>query len=313
MPKVILVDANSVGYAGQHAVELSAGGQPTQAIYNTLANLRAQYSKSRGAHIIFLWDSRAQFRFDLNPAYKSLRSVKPEQIKAKEEYHSQQPFIKKMLSHLGISQCTHEGFEADDLGYHLTNLFVARGYEVKLISSDKDWLQMVGEGVTWYDPRMDRTCTAATFQEFTGCPDVPNFIYRKAILGDKSDCIDGIPGLGDKACDLIFSKWPTIAAMVGEHRGLGGFTKENIGPEFSRYIKKMNAFCNNEDGLLRRFQTNVKIMDLSKAPKIEELRFDRGRKNKEAFFDMCGELAFASILRQRTIWENLFFAVEADE
>lgn len=307
MPKIILVDANSVGYAGQHSTELKTADQPTQAIYNTLANLRSLKSKHRNASFMYLWDDKAQFRFDLLPDYKAKRDDTPEKVKAKEEYHSQQPIIKQMLEYLGIPHVKHAGFEADDIGFHLCRLFVKRGYEVVLVSSDKDWLQMLDVGVTWYDPRLDRTCTLETFEEFTGFNTVRKFIDSKSLLGDKSDNIAGINGIGEKACSLIFARWGSVIEMVKEHRALGGFTKENIGSEFSRFIGKMNDLCTNKDGLLMRFKVNTQMMDLSLAPPMTGLNFIKQKKDPDAFFDLCGELAFQSILRKRGIWTNMFF------
>ncbi|MGI1988647.1 hypothetical protein [Shewanella glacialipiscicola] len=307
MPKIIIVDANSVGYAGQHSADLKTGDLPTQAIYNTLANLRALKSKHKEANFMYLWDDRAQFRFDLLPDYKGKRENTPEKVKAKEEYHAQQPYIKKLLGYMGIPQLRHAGYEADDLAFYLCKLFVARGYEVVLVTSDKDWLQMLDKNVTWFDPRMDRYCTIETFQEFTGFNTIRKFTDSKSLLGDKSDNIDGISGIGEKACSLIFNKWDSVVDMVKEHRALGGFTKENIGPDFSRFINKMNALCSNQDGLLKQFKRNCQLMDLSLCPPITGLKFEKTSKDPEAFFDLCAELAFQSIMRKRGIWTNTFF------
>lgn len=307
MPMLNLVDANSVGYAGQSAVELSSGDQPTQAIYNTLMNLRSLKSATPRSKFIYLWDSRAKFRFDALPEYKAGRDITPEQKKTKEEYHSQQPFIKEMLGCLGISQCLVNGFEADDIAYQLVERLRPKGYTIKLVSSDKDWLQMIQDGVSWYDPRFERYCTVSNFAEIAKAKNASVFVACKCIKGDKSDNVQGIDGLGDKACELIFDKWATVPEMVREYRALGSFTKENIGAEFGRYLKKMNAFCNNDDDLLRRYQRNLKIMDLSKAPKIENIQIVAGKKDAERFYELCGELAFHSILRKKDMWDRLFF------
>lgn len=312
MPLINLVDANSIGYAGQHAVELSSGGMPTQAIYNTLMNLRTLKAEHRDSAFLYLWDDKAKFRFDAYPDYKGKRDNTPEKVKSKEEYHAQQPFIQQMLGHLGIPQMTVKGFEADDLGFHLCKHFVAKGYEVNLISSDKDWLQMLDEGVTWVDMRLDRKCTLETFAEFTKCETIDQFIAAKCFTGDTSDNITGVGGIGDGAVAAIFSRWHTVSEMIAEHKALGGFTKENLsGKEFSRCRTKLNEFCTNTNGMLQNYIRNQKLMNLSKAPKPDNFKTNQGVKNPEAFFDMCGELAFVSVLRKRAMWENIFFADKA--
>lgn len=312
MPTINLVDANSIGYAGQYAAELNSGGFPTQAIYNTLMNLRTLKSKDRDATFLYLWDDRAEFRFSLYPEYKGKREDTPEKVKEKEEYHLQQPHIKKMLNSLGISQLRVEGFEADDLAFHLTKIFLAKGYKVNLITSDKDWLQMLDHNVTWIDMRLDRTCTLATFEEFTGYKHIHQFVAEKCFAGDTSDNIKGVGGLGEGAVKAIFSRWNTVQDMIAEFREVGEFTKENLGDKtFSRCRKKLNAFCSNTDGMLNTYVRNQKLMNLSMAPKPESFKTLAGQLDPNAFFDLCGEFAFVSVIRQRAIWENLFFAARA--
>ncbi|EGR3221679.1 hypothetical protein N7I40_004049 [Vibrio parahaemolyticus] len=312
MPNLYLIDANSVGYAGQHAADLNAGGQPTQAIYNVLMNIRGLLGRAKNAQFMYLWDRKAEFRYSLYPDYKGKRDNTPEKVKAKEEYHSQQPFIEKMLTYLGIPQVFHEGLEADDIAYHLSLHYAEKGYNVILVTSDKDWLQMVAkhENISWYDPRLDRSCTHKLFSNFTGFESAEAFVDSKCILGDTSDNIDGIPGLGAKACQNIFMKWPTVKDMIAEHKALGGFTKENIGSEFGRYIKKMNAFCTDPE-LVKIYTRNRKLMDLSLAPKPKQIQIMKKTKNEAAFFELCEELAFHSVLGKREVFSNLFFSKEA--
>lgn len=308
MSVVILIDGNSIGYAGQHAVQLSSGDQPTQAIYNVLANLRKLKSKYRTNQFLYLWDRKAQFRFDLHPEYKAKRDDTEEKRIAKEEYHSQQPFIHQMLEHLGIPQLHHEGREADDIAYHLSLAYANKGKKVVLVSSDKDWLQMVAKhpNISWYDPRLDRDCFHDTFEEFTGFKSAEAFVDSKCILGDTSDNVDGVKGLGAKACELMFARWDTVKDMIAEHKQLGEFTKNNIGAEFSRYIKKLNAFCSDPE-LIQLYVRNRKLMDLSKAPKCSNTVVNKGNKDPEAFFALCEELAFHSVLAKATSFRNAFF------
>lgn len=309
MPTINLIDANSLGYAGQHAVELSSGGMPTQAIYNILMNLRTLKSGDRDAAFLYLWDDKAKFRFDIFPEYKGNRADTPEKRQAKEEYHLQQPYIQKMLTHLGLSQMRIEGFEADDLAYHLSKHFVAKGYKVNLISSDKDWLQMLDKNVTWVDMRLDRTCTQANFKEMTKFDDIERFVSAKCLMGDTSDNISGVGGVGEGACSAIFSRWSSVKDMVAEHKALGGFTKENLSDKaFSRCRNKLNDLCTNTNGMMQIYIRNQKLMNLALAPKPERFTSTPGKRDPEAFFDLCGELAFVSVLRQRAVWENLFFA-----
>lgn len=311
MSSFVLIDANSVGYAGQHGADLKVGEQPTQAIYNSILALRAQQALDPAARIFYLWDSKADFRFALHPEYKGKRNTTAEQVKAKDEYHSQQPFIERLVKSLGVTQIRIPGFEADDVAFQMTAKLIDKGHKVKLVSSDKDWLQMISHDVVWYDPRLDRTCNRAQFKDFTGFANVEQFVAAKCIEGDASDNIDGVPGLGEKACQLIFSRWPTINAMAAEYRSLpGGFTKELLGPEFGRCLKKLNAFCANEGDAMKTYIRNQKLINLSLAPKLGSIPLIQGEADEGAFFDVCGELAFRSITSKPQAWQSLFFEKE---
>lgn len=313
MPTINLIDANSIGYAGQHAAELSAGGVPTQAIYNVLMNLRTLKGEHRDASFLYLWDDKAQFRYDVYPEYKGNRSNTPEQMKAKEEYHAQQPYIKLLLKHLGVPQMRVGGFEADDLAFHLCGHFVNKGYNVNLISSDKDWLQMLDTGVTWVDMRLDRKCSLNSFTEFTGFENTDQFVQAKCLQGDTSDNINGVGGIGEGACKAIFSRWPSVNDMIAEYRKVGGFTKENLpGKEFSRCRNKLNDLCSNKDGMLATYVRNHKLMNLAQVKPPLQFPIERGERNADAFFDLCGELAFVSVLRKKEMWMNMFFTREAE-
>lgn len=313
MPTINLIDANSIGYAGQYAADLSAGGLPTQAIYNVLMNLRLLKSEYRDASFVYLWDDKAQFRYDVYPEYKGNRANTPEQVKAKEEYHAQQPYIKQLLTHLGVPQMRVGGFEADDLAFHLCKHFVSKGYNVNLVSSDKDWLQMLDKGVTWVDMRLDRKCTAASFTEFTGFETTDQFVQAKCLMGDTSDNIAGVGGVGEGACKAIFGRWATVNDMLAEYRKVGGFTKENLSDKaFSRCRNKLNDLCSNKDGMLATYVRNHKLMNLSTVKPPLHYNMERGARNSEAFFDLCGELAFVSVLRKKDMWMNLFFADELE-
>ena len=311
MSTIYLIDANSVGYAGQHAADLKTGDQPTQAIYNVLMNIRGLFSRTKNAQFMYLWDRKADFRYALHPEYKAKRNDTPEKVKAKEEYHSQQPFIARMLELLGIPQVSHDGLEADDIAYYLSHHYAKKGYTVVLVTSDQDWLQMVAqhENISWYDPRFDRYCTNKLFLERTGFSTAEAFIDAKCVMGDKSDHIDGIPGLGEKACQAMFTKWPNVKAMIAEHKALGGFTKDNIGADFSRYIKKMNLFCTSPEQI-KLYMRNRKLMDLSLAPKPDNLQIVKTKKDEDGFFALCEELAFHSVLGKREVFSNLFFKKE---
>jgi len=287
--KVLLIDANSIGYASQSATKLSAGGMETQAAYGfikTMRELRIQFPKFTP---FVLWDGRAEWRFKLFPDYKSNRKDSPEKIAMKESYAKQKPYIESMLRHLGVRQLTCFSAEADDMGgYFAAKLSTAPDAEVGLITGDRDWIQLVRKNVWWKDPRDDaRYVDAANFYKKTGCKSPFAFLETKILMGDSSDCISGVGGIGEKGA-------PEFIAEFGSVRKFWQLCDSGA---FEPRLKKHKNLASPEGRAL--YKRNFQLMQLLKVepPARADLKVDTGRFDKEAFANACEELAFVSILR----------------
>lgn len=288
--KYLLIDGNSVGYSSHYATKLHAGEMETQAVFGfvkTMRELRVTYPE----HIpLVLWDGHAQWRFDLSPEYKSNRDNDPKKLAIREAYHKQTPYIKDALCALGVRQLRAKTHEADDLaGYFVKNLSEKDGFEeIVLISGDRDWLQLVRPGVTWRDMRDDaRIVTTANFLDKTGYKTPLAFLEGKCLTGDSSDCISGVGGIGDKGA-------PEFLAEFGSVRE---FWRQC---ETGEYKPTKKAHINLYSGPGRQiFGRNLKMMQLLKVPKPDPSAVESrtGKPDPEAFADLCGELAFASITR----------------
>jgi DNA polymerase-1 len=204
----IIVDGNSRGYAHHDSAQLSVGGFPTQAIFGLVKEVRTLYSAFPGRQVIVLWDGRAQWRYDLYPGYKGDRDSDPEKKKHRENYKKQVPFIQQTLARLGVRQLLNYAAEADDLAGYMCMRATGK---VTLITGDRDWLQLVGPNVTWVDPRGEGVkVNAANFFQFTGYQSPQNFLQGKALQGDTSDTIDGIPGIGEKTAGDFLAEFGCV-------------------------------------------------------------------------------------------------------
>jgi 5'-3' exonuclease len=287
--KYLLLDGNSVGYACHYATKLNAGGMETQAIFGfvkTLRELRVTYPEHTP---VVLWDGHADWRFKLNPAYKSNRDNDPKKVAIKEAYTKQTPYIKDLVEHLGVRQMRVTTHEADDMaGYMVRELTSKPGNEIVLISGDRDWLQLVRPGVTWRDMRDDaKIIRPDNFFEKTAYKTPLAFLEGKCLQGDSSDCISGVGGIGEKgAIDLL--------ATFGSVRN---FWQQC---ESGAYKPTKKALVSLYEGEGRKlFARNFSMMQLLRVPKPDpsavELR--KGSLNPGGFHDGCAELAFGSITK----------------
>lgn len=326
----ILVDANSIGYAAHHAIKLYSGSMQTQAVFSFIKTMRELRQSYPDAGILVLWDGRAQWRFDCLPEYKSTRQVDPKAKLESDAYKMQIPLIKRALTSLGIKQMTSAIHEADDLaGILVERLASIPNSRILLITGDRDWLQLVKPNVSWRDLRDDsRFIHWNNFYEKTGYKTPYAFLEGKALQGDTSDCISGCGGIGEMTAIKVLTEYGSVkefwnmcdSGHVPESKplrslwqGNSSFSKEEWASQFvfvedSRLDsaqnekarkKALKAHMDSYTGQGRRlFLRNFKLMQLLRpAPLVKEhLEIVKGEINETDFAELCGELAFGSIL-----------------
>lgn len=297
MATILLIDGNAIGYANQLGMtRLSCGDQATHAIYGFLTTLRKIMLPPTANKIpVILWDGNASWRKEMLPEYKANRKTDPKRLKIKDEYESQQSFIYEALTHLGIDQMRSYTCEADDLAGAYTRLLVAKGHDVELITGDQDWLQLVSPKVVWYDPIRDRRVDIMNFEDFTGCANTRQFVEVKALMGDTSDNIKGVGGIGDKRAKELVREWGSVEGLwAGYQEGA------TIGPKYLR------DFVEQEEKRAA-FHRNMELMHLDgKHPSIRDRQIIKGKWNRGAFERLCNELAFMSIAKNMDSWIKPF-------
>jgi len=295
---ILLVDGNSLMHANHHATALTVGGMQVQAIFGMLKSLRALMQQTPGEkELLVVWDGRAMFRMELLPEYKLNRvATDPAQQASKDAFKRQAPFVEKALSMLGIRQMRSPLLEADDLAGHLIPKLVACGYLITMVSGDKDWLQMVGPSVTWYDPIRNRRVDESNFLEFTGYFTPAGFVQGKALTGDNSDNISGVGGIGDKGAPLF----------IAEYGSVKEFLKRFDAGEFKKLPAARQRLASPEGRAV--FERNLKLMDwsLSRRPEPGEVISTPAVVDVAGFETLCQRLAFASILREFTPFLSAF-------
>lgn len=310
----ILIDGNSCGYAAHSGKELTVGGQQVQAIFYSLKMIKKAvetFATPGVTEVIVLWDSRAQWRFDIYPEYKGKRDDDPVKRESRKQYKLQVPMIRKALAALGVQQRFAKGEEADDLAAALAHNRNP-AHNILMVSGDHDWLQMVGGQVHWYDPREDgRFVDLSNFEAVTGCKNVVQFAQAKAILGDSSDNIKGPAGLGDKAVKAIFDTWGGVPSLYKWAAGHPGpeFQKGDLPDELSRHRLPMSRFVwgDQKDVFVR----NMKLMNLL-SPRhrgteiIEKQVCHAPMFDEAAFLDICHQFAFISIIKSLPQWQRTF-------
>ena len=289
MTKHLIIDGNSIGYACHYGPKLKSGNLETQAIYGFVRTMRVLRQNYPDFTLTCLWDGKASWRYELEPEYKSSRSDDPKKVAIRSAYSEQRPYITRALEALGIRQMTAFTHEADDLaGLLVKKLADKPENEIVLISGDEDWIQLLRPNVSWRDLRNDeKIISMKNLMNKTGYATPFGFLQGKCLMGDSSDCISGVGGIGEKGA-------PEFIAEFGSVRKFwAACDSGSLVPTRKPLIK----LCSAEGRAI--YGRNFRLMQLLQVapPKKESMDIRPGTFDKGAFEDLCGELAFMSILK----------------
>ena len=205
-----LLDGTAQLYRAYFAVRglTTAQGFPTNALFGFTSMLRKLIADERPTHLAVTFDLPGKtFRHERYPAYKANRPPTPEDMK------QQAPYASKICAVLGVPVLALAGYEADDLIATYTRLGREAGYEVVIVSSDKDLLQLVGDGVTVLNPSKERRLDPAGVAAHFGVP--PDQVLDVlALMGDSVDNIPGVPGVGGKTALSIVATYGGLDAVL---------------------------------------------------------------------------------------------------
>jgi DNA polymerase-1 len=213
-PLLILVDGPALFHRGYHAIPhlSNSKGEPTNAVYGfatilfkVLADLKPQYC-------VVAWDKSSDtFRKDMYPEYKATRVKQPEDL------YAQMPVTKELVKRLGLPLVEVDKFEGDDIIGTLARKAEARGdLDVVIVTGDKDQLQLVDRNIVvdMFNPRgMEPTrYDLAKVKERYGLTPA-QFIDYKALVGDPSDNIPGVKGIGDKGAQKLLGDYGSLQGI----------------------------------------------------------------------------------------------------
>jgi DNA polymerase-1 len=213
--KLFIIDGHAIAYRAYYALIknplTNARGQPTGAVYgfaNYLLRLLAEY---KCPYIGVVFDSpEPTFRHEMYKEYKANREEMPDDMK------SQIPLILQLVDKLNITRLARPGLEADDIIAHLTRRAEKEGFEVFIVTKDKDLMQLLGPKVHMLAFESSGDIALLGPQQVKEKMGVPPEQIRDllALMGDSSDNIPGVPGVGPKTAQKILEKAGTIDKLL---------------------------------------------------------------------------------------------------
>jgi DNA polymerase-1 len=200
-PRLYLIDGSSQMYRAYHAIRGLTGpdGNSTNAVYGFVTMLRKLINDHQPQFIAASFDlAGPTFRDDIVTDYKANRAPMPGDLA------QQIPHVHAACEAMGVPILTSHRYEADDVIGTLATKAIAQGFEVAIVTGDKDFFQLVHDGLKVYNPKEEGTWfdAAAVKEKFGVAPE--QVVDVLALMGDSIDNIKGVPGIGEKgARDLI--------------------------------------------------------------------------------------------------------------
>ena len=227
--KLILVDGSSYLYRAFHALPPlnNSKGEPTGAVLGVLNMLNKMIKEEAPQRIAVVFDAPGRtFRDDLFDQYKAHRAPMPDDLRSQV-----QPLL-DVVAAMGLPLLRVPGVEADDVIGTLAIQGAASGYEVLISTGDKDMAQLVGPQVelinTMSNTRLDRDGVKAKFDVYP-----EQIVDYLALLGDSSDNIPGIPGVGAKTAAKWLNQYQTLDELIAHAADIGGKVGENLRNELA--------------------------------------------------------------------------------
>jgi len=272
MEKFVILDASSLIYRSFYAIKnlSTKNGFPTNAIYGFLTTLRKIIKEIKPEYICIAMDPEGKtLRHETYERYKAERKPMPPELQA------QIPWIKRVISAHGIKMVEIPGYEADDIIGTLAEKFSKEGFEIIIVTTDKDLFQIVKNGIKIYNPAKDLYLDEKGVEEFFGVSP-SQVVDVLSLWGDSTDNVPGVPGIGEKGAKKLIKEFHSIENLLSNLDKLDEKYKELIKANLeslliSRELLKIRTDLDIE---FKPSDFKIKEGDINEIRKIfEELEF----------------------------------------
>ena len=282
MDKIILLDGNSLSYRAFYAMPAlqNKSGLYTNSVYGFTLMLERMLEDIKPKYALVAFDKGKQtFRHKTYQDYKGTRDKTPSELV------EQFGYVRELLDSYGIKYEEHFDYEADDIIGSYAKLAEKAGLEVIIISGDKDLTQLASDNITIYYTRRGVTEVDHYTPEFINekyglSPE--QIIDMKGLMGDKSDNIPGVAGIGEKTAIKLLAEYKTVENVL-----------DNIDNISGKKLKERLAE-GKEDALLSKELATI-FTEVPVENKLEDLTFSENRSKKKELFE---KLEFVSFLKK---------------
>lgn len=277
-PRLYLIDGSSYifrAFYGIKQVLANSKGLPTNAIYGFATMLLKIIREEKPDYLAIVFDPKGKtFRHEMFSEYKANRAETPDDLKP------QIPYILDLVKAFNIVSLQQEGFEADDIIGTLSKKAEKEGFEVTIVSGDKDMMQLLTPKIKMLDTLKNKTFGIEEVKEKFGV-EPARVIEVMGLMGDSSDNIPGVPGIGPKTAIALMQEYRNIEHLLNN---LHSLKKPSLKDKLSEYADQARL-----SKKLSTINTNINLPVNIKEMNVKEL-------NSKMVISLFKELEFASLL-----------------
>ena len=306
MKKIVLIDGNNLIFRSYYATAYSgvimrnSKGFPTNALYGFINMMNKIIREDKPEYILVAFDKGKTFRHSEYDEYKAGRSDTPDELK------QQFPVAKDVLNAMGIKYFEIDNYEADDIIGTLSSMaHIDPDFDCEIVSSDKDLLQLIEDDVVVRSPKnndyiiYDRN----TFKDIYEVEPI-RMIDLKALMGDTSDNIPGVAGIGEKTAIRLIKEYDNIDNLYEHVDEIKGKVKDKliegkkscyVSRDLATIIKDVKLGFSLEDTKYLGIN-NLKFKSI-----LEELEFNSLLKK----YDLMGEVSDNTIVDDKLSYKDI--------
>jgi DNA polymerase-1 len=278
-----LIDGHALCYRSFYALQLTTSqGQPTNAVYGFIQTIRKLLREYKPEYLAVCFDSKAKTkRQELFADYKIQRPSMPEGLS------SQIPVIKDMLKAYGLAICEKDGYEADDLIATFAKKFDAEGYEVVVVTDDKDMYQLMNQHIHIFSIRNDKIMSPKDVQDKWGF-EANRIVDYLSLAGDQSDNIPGVKGIGEVTASKLIQEYGDLKTIL-----------KNV-----EHIKSPSVKAKlTEQKDMALLSHELATLDMDVPVEIETADIEVKEPNKTKLYEMFRDLEFKKIAQEFEVKE----------
>lgn len=306
---IFLIDGSSFLYRAYYGLRPlhTSKGETVHAVYGFCRMIKKLIDTFTIEHVVIVWDSKGKTqRHEIYPTYKATRQVPPSDI------FQQKELIQEFADMVGIAQLSKVGIEADDLIYSCEKIFSKKGYQSVFVTSDKDMRQALTQDSLIFDPFKNMVMDCADVEKRYGF-EIEKIPFYFSIVGDSSDNIPGVKGIGDKGATQLVQKFANLDDM---YQRLDEIDKDRI--KGLLLASKEEAYVSLKLFLLHEYKLDITVQDtefkesnwIKALPFFQKLEFNSLIKDLEKHFqsEVSAQMQL-NVSKKQLHEENVFVEV----